>query len=63
MEPISEFTDQLFNFNNSNCERIVNFSCGHVVPSENILPLIMCSGPTGKQLGFSFQERTTTKMV
>lgn len=63
MEPISEFKDQLFNFNGNNSNRIVHFSCGHVVPPENILPLIMCAGPTGKQLDFSYQERTTTKMV
>lgn len=63
MEPVSEFEDQLFNFNGNNSNRIVHFSCGHVVPSENILPLIMCAGPTGKQLDFSYQERTTTKMV
>lgn len=63
MEPISEFKDQLFNVDGNNSDRIVHFSCGHVVPSDHILPLIMCSGPTGKQLDFSYQERTTTKMV
>jgi len=63
MEPVSEFKDQLFNFDGINSDRIVHFSCGHVVPSENVLPLIMCAGPTGKQLGFSYQERSTTKMV
>lgn len=59
MEPISEFKDQLFN----NSNRIIHFSCGHVVPSDHILPLILCSGPTGKQLDFSYQERSSTKMV
>jgi len=49
MEPISEFKDQLFNFDGKNSDRIVHFSCGHVVPPDNILPLIVCSGPTGKQ--------------
>jgi len=63
MEPISEFKDQLFNFNGDNSDRIVHFSCGHVVPPNNILPWIECSGPTGKQLDFSYQERTSIKMV
>lgn len=63
MEPISEFKDQLFNFNGNNSNRIMHFSCGHVVPADNILPLIVCSGPTGKQLDFTYQERSTTKMV
>lgn len=63
MEPISEFKDQLFNFSGGNLDRIVQFSCGHVVPSDHILPLIMCVGPTGKKLDFSYQERTSIKMV
>lgn len=63
MEPITEFRDQLFNFDGKSTDRIEHFSCGHVVPSDHILPLILCSGPTGKKLEFSFQERTSTKMV
>lgn len=63
MEPISEFKDQLFNFNGDNSDRIMHFSCGHVVPPDHILPLIVCSGPTGKQFDFSYQERTSIKMV
>lgn len=63
MEPISEFKDQLFNFNGDNSDRIVHFSCGHVVPTHHILPLVLCSGPTGKQLDFSYQERSATKTV
>lgn len=63
MEPISEFKDQIFNLNSSSLDRIVHFSCGHVVPSNHILPLIMCSGPTGQEFDFSYQERTSAKMV
>lgn len=59
MEPISEFKDQLFN----NSNRVLQFSCGHVVPPSHILPLIVNVGPTGKKLDFSYQERTSTKMV
>ncbi|CAI6357961.1 unnamed protein product [Macrosiphum euphorbiae] len=63
MEPISEFKDQLFNFNGDNSDRIMHFSCGHVVPPDHILPLVVCSGPTGKQFDFSYQERTSIKML
>ncbi|XP_050438431.1 ATP-dependent DNA helicase DDX11 [Adelges cooleyi] len=63
MEPISEFKDQLFNTDGNESNRIMHFSCGHVVPSDNILPLVVCAGPTGKQLDFSYQERSTTKML
>ncbi|XP_050526879.1 putative ATP-dependent RNA helicase DDX11-like protein 8 isoform X2 [Daktulosphaira vitifoliae] len=63
MEPISEFKDQLFNFKNDDCDRILQFNCGHVVPSDHILPLIVCSGPSGKLLDFSYQERSSAKIL
>uniref|UniRef100_A0A4W3J3M8 ATP-dependent DNA helicase DDX11 n=1 Tax=Callorhinchus milii TaxID=7868 RepID=A0A4W3J3M8_CALMI len=30
---------------------------GHVIPPENILPLILCNGPSGHQLEFTYQKR------
>ncbi|VVC37628.1 Helicase-like, DEXD box c2 type,DEAD2,P-loop containing nucleoside triphosphate hydrolase,Helicase [Cinara cedri] len=63
MEPISEFKDQLFNSNGNNSDRIVHFSCGHVVPSDHILPMIVRSGPNEKLFDFSYQERSTITML
>ena len=57
MQPISEFRDQLFASAGAPPERIHHFSCGHVVPKENILPLVLCQGPTGKTLDFTFGNR------
>lgn len=36
---------------------------GHVIPPENILPLVLCSGPSGQELEFTFQNRDTPRMV
>ena len=39
MHPLSEFRDQLFIQSGAKFDRIMNFSCDHVVPGENILPI------------------------
>lgn len=36
---------------------------GHVIPPENILPIVLCSGPSGQELEFTFQNRDTPHMV
>ena len=44
-------------FSGAPIERISNFSCDHIVPQENVLPLVIKCGPTSKLLDFSFQRR------
>lgn len=63
MQPISEFQEQLFQNAGAELSRITTFSCGHVIPPENILPIVLCSGPSGRQLDFSFQTRNTPVLV
>jgi chromosome transmission fidelity protein 1 len=53
------FQDQLFISAGAKLERIVHFACGHVVPPDSVLPLIIKSGPSGKFLDFTFQHRDT----
>ncbi len=36
---------------------------GHVIPPENILPIVLCAAPSGQQLEFTFQTRDTPQMV
>lgn len=38
-------------------------SAGHVIPPENILPLVLCAGPSGQELDFTFQNRDSPQMV
>lgn len=63
MQPISEFQDQLFLSAGGSLDRISLFSCGHVIPPENILPIALGSGPSGKQFEFSYTQRDSSAMV
>ena len=33
------------------------FTCGHVIPDENLLPLVMCRGPSNLPFNFSYKNR------
>lgn len=63
MQPLGEFRDQLFLSAGGTAERLTEFSCGHVIPPENILPIALTAGPSGKQLDFAYQSRTVPVMV
>ncbi|KAF5893568.1 ATP-dependent DNA helicase DDX11, partial [Clarias magur] len=63
MQPVSDFKEQLLLSAGICSERITEFSCGHVIPPENILPIILCTGPSGQQLEFTFQTRDTPQMM
>jgi chromosome transmission fidelity protein 1 len=63
MQPLAEFRDQLFLSAGGTAERLTEFSCGHVIPPENILPIALAAGPSGKQLDFAYQSRTLPVMV
>ena len=62
MQPISEFREQLFVNAGAQLERISVFSCGHVIPKENVLPILVTNGPTGTQFDFSYSKREDPKM-
>ncbi|TKS73391.1 ATP-dependent DNA helicase DDX11 [Collichthys lucidus] len=63
MQPVSDFKQELLFSAGVQEERITEFSCGHVIPPENILPLVLCSGPSGQELDFTFQNRDTPRMI
>ncbi|KAI4824927.1 hypothetical protein KUCAC02_020640 [Chaenocephalus aceratus] len=63
MQPVSDFKQELLFSAGVGEERITEFSCGHVIPPENILPLVLCSGPSGQELDFTFQSRDTPRMM
>ncbi|PNF28755.1 ATP-dependent DNA helicase DDX11 [Cryptotermes secundus] len=63
MQPLDEFRDQLFLSAGGTVERLTEFSCGHVIPPDSILPIALAAGPSGKQLDFSYQTRTTLIML
>ncbi|KAL0968343.1 hypothetical protein UPYG_G00265650 [Umbra pygmaea] len=63
MQPVSDFKQELLFSAGVEAERITEFSCGHVIPPENILPIVLCSGPSGQELEFTFQNRDTPHMM
>ncbi|EFN75286.1 Probable ATP-dependent RNA helicase DDX11 [Harpegnathos saltator] len=63
MEPMSEFIDQLFLMAGATIDRIMTFSCDHVIPKENIISNVVMRGPTGIEFEFSFHNRQDTKLL
>lgn len=57
MKPISEFRNRLFINSGAPSDRIIEFSCDHIVPPENILPIIVSKGPKKENLLFNFENR------
>nr|XP_025138817.1 ATP-dependent DNA helicase DDX11 isoform X5 [Bubalus bubalis] len=63
MQPVSDFREQLLASAGVEAERVVEFSCGHVIPPDHILPLIICSGPSNQMLDFTYQKRGLPQMM
>ncbi|KAK5643588.1 hypothetical protein RI129_007433 [Pyrocoelia pectoralis] len=57
MKPVSEFKTRLFLGAGASSDRIVEFSCDHIIPPENILPLVVTRGLQGEKLLFNFENR------
>ncbi|XP_033095737.1 ATP-dependent DNA helicase DDX11-like [Anneissia japonica] len=63
MQPVDEFKHQLFSSAGVTPDRILEFSCGHVIPPENLLAIAMAHGPSGLQMDFTFQSRDSPRMM
>ncbi|CAI5725771.1 unnamed protein product [Peronospora effusa] len=55
MQPVSQVIDQLFSAVPR--EDIDLFSCGHVIPPENLVAFSLASGPSQKHLEFTYSRR------
>ena len=53
LSPIESLKAQLFPNQN-----VCAFSCGHVVPKENLLAIALQKGPSGEDLDFRHQKRS-----
>ncbi|XP_054844360.1 ATP-dependent DNA helicase DDX11 [Eublepharis macularius] len=63
MQPVADFREQLLTCTGVSAGRIEEFSCGHVIPPDNILPIVLCSGPSGQQLEFTYEKRNLPQMM
>ncbi|UZJ52223.1 hypothetical protein CBS101457_001543 [Exobasidium rhododendri] len=61
MEPISDFTNQLFP--TLTTDQLTHFSCNHVIPPENLLTAVISKGPRGSDLQFKFDARSDKEML
>lgn len=61
MEPIGDFLTHLFP--NVNKDRISKFSCGHIIPKENLQVLTVASGPSGMKLTYNYESRSDSKLI
>ncbi|XP_076257431.1 putative ATP-dependent DNA helicase DDX11-like protein 8 isoform X1 [Rhynchophorus ferrugineus] len=57
MKPYTEFRDRLFINSGASSDRIIQYSCDHIIPAENILPIAVTKGPKNKNLLFNFSNR------
>ena len=60
---VSEFKEQLFFSLGVPETSVREFSCGHVIPEENLLALCLSRGSSGVQFDFTFRSRDTPEQV
>ncbi|KAF9331459.1 ATP-dependent DNA helicase chl1 [Podila minutissima] len=67
MEPVSDLLSHLFPYlkdeGSAHYPRIHRFSCGHVIPKENLMTLIVQKSPTGLPLELSFAQRNRDEIM
>ncbi|KAL7982271.1 hypothetical protein Chor_009869 [Crotalus horridus] len=63
MQPVADFREQLLLGAGVDADRIEEFSCGHVIPPDNILPIILCSGPSNQLLEFTYEKRGLPQLM
>ncbi|MCO5590031.1 hypothetical protein L7F22_044000 [Adiantum nelumboides] len=56
MEPLSDFTDQLFP--QLSKDRFMHYSFPHIVPKENLFSAITCNSISGTNLNYTFEKRS-----
>ncbi|CAO3660492.1 unnamed protein product [Umbelopsis vinacea] len=61
MEPISDFLTHLFPYVER--DRILKFSCGHIIPKQNLQVLTVAAGPSGQQLIYNYEHRSDVKLI
>ncbi|KAI5793775.1 helicase C-terminal domain-containing protein [Peziza echinospora] len=61
MEPVNDFRTHLFPYVSP--ARITTLSCGHVIPRENLLAWSAATGPSGRELKFTFDKRNNNAMI
>lgn len=61
LQPIEETKERLFPWLPP--DQLHFFSCGHIIPSANILPVVVPQGPSGHSFDFSYSARSSSVMI
>ncbi|KAH0749457.1 hypothetical protein KY290_028689 [Solanum tuberosum] len=61
LQPIEETKERLFPWLPP--DQLHFFSCGHIIPSANILPIVVPQGPSGHSFDFSYSARSSSVMI
>jgi len=61
MSPFSDYTTHLFP--TISPSQIITLSCGHVIPSSNLLAWTLSKGPSGREFNFTFKNRQDNEMI
>ncbi|KZW01490.1 DNA repair helicase, partial [Exidia glandulosa HHB12029] len=61
MSPMSVFEQQLLPFLPT--PQLATFSCGHVIPKENLCALVLSKGPQGSALKFNYDQRSNNAIM
>ena len=59
MKPVADFRKRLFINAGADGDRIVEFCCDHIIPAENILPIIVTAGLRKELLLFNYSNRSS----
>ena len=63
MKPFEDYINQLFKPLNIPNEKILTFSCDHVIGKNNLLALACSKGPTNVELNYTFANRSLKQIV
>ncbi|KAJ3269942.1 DEAD H (Asp-Glu-Ala-Asp His) box helicase 11 [Terramyces sp. JEL0728] len=61
LSPVQEFINELVP--SVDPSKIHQFSCDHVIPPDQMLPIVLKSGPSGKEFKFTYENRNDTEMI
>ncbi|KAL3528760.1 hypothetical protein ACH5RR_008082 [Cinchona calisaya] len=61
LQPIEETKERLFPWLQP--DQLHFFSCGHIIPPANILPVVVSQGPSGQSFDLSYSARSSSTMI
>jgi chromosome transmission fidelity protein 1 len=63
MQPMNDFIDLLFSSQKLPSQKLRTFSCGHIIPPENLVCISLSKGCSGVDFNFTFQNRESTQLI